>query len=77
MEGAHTMENDDSTPTIGAPYKDTPVAAQSVKRMPIRDPAAKTSRERREQSSAQDVHDTETYGTYGQRVTWNDARKRR
>jgi len=47
------MENDESTPTTGAPYKDTPVVAPSGKRMPLRDPNANTAGSKRSRGARQ------------------------
>ena len=47
------MDQDDSTPTIGAPYKDTPEVVPSEKRMPVRDPFANTAASKRSRGARQ------------------------
>lgn len=47
------MENDESTPTTGAPYKDTPEVVPSGKRMPVRDPHATTAASKRSRGARQ------------------------
>lgn len=47
------MENDESTPTTGAPYKDTPEVVPSGKRMPVRDPNANTAASKRSRGARQ------------------------
>lgn len=47
------MENDESTPTTGAPYKDTPEVVPSGKRVPVRDPNANTAASKRSRGARQ------------------------
>jgi hypothetical protein len=47
------MEPDESTPTTGAPYKDTPEVVPSDQRLPVHDPAINTAASKRSRGARQ------------------------
>lgn len=47
------MEPDESTPTTGAPYKDTPEVVPSGQRMPVHNPAINTAASKRSRGARQ------------------------